>query len=227
MHRACSTARPPTAAQRAAHQRACARADCFDTPPPPGPAAAWATGLATAKERYEWLTDCYRMRCDDDYALGGCYLHGLYSAATGGGGSDEIARDFLVFCRLARLAGALPERWDWPAYLRHAAPMLRFAFEKSDAQDKYGSENVFRAALGGRSLRATAEAIYGSSCLAQARMTARHEAMIEAIAGLDDDAMWYRNFGEDEGLDPFRHAGGRDAWRALHETVALSGPLRA
>lgn len=39
-----------------------------------------------------------------------------------------------------------------------AGDMLTFAFEKSDAQEEYGSENVFSAITGsGRSLRFTAE----------------------------------------------------------------------
>lgn len=42
----------------------------------PGP-AAWSQGLNSC-QRHEWLVDCYRMRLDDDYAWGGCNLHGLY-----------------------------------------------------------------------------------------------------------------------------------------------------
>jgi hypothetical protein len=35
----------------------------------PGP-TAWAQGLSSDKQA-EWLVDCYRMRLDDDYAIGG------------------------------------------------------------------------------------------------------------------------------------------------------------
>lgn len=28
--------------------------------------------------QYEWFTNCYQLRCDDDYAWGGCNLHGPY-----------------------------------------------------------------------------------------------------------------------------------------------------
>ena len=31
---------------------------------------AWAQGLSSDKQA-EWLVDCYRMRLDDDYAIGG------------------------------------------------------------------------------------------------------------------------------------------------------------
>ena len=49
---------------------------------PPGPRlpdpASWAQGLSQPK-KYEWLVDCYRMRVDDDYAMGGGNLRGLYN----------------------------------------------------------------------------------------------------------------------------------------------------
>ena len=38
-----------------------------------------------------------------------------------------------------------------------------FAFEKADAKDKYGGENIFQVTFGGRSLRFTAEMVYSSS----------------------------------------------------------------
>jgi hypothetical protein len=46
-----------------------------------------------------------------------------------------------------------------------ASDLLRYAFEKADAKEKWGGENIFRAMMGGRSLRATGEAVYGSSCM--------------------------------------------------------------
>lgn len=43
--------------------------------------------------------------------------------------------------------------------------IVGYAFEKSDAQEKYGHENVFLAGfMGGRSLRFTAERVYGFAC---------------------------------------------------------------
>lgn len=99
------------------------------------------------------------MRCDDDYVYGDCYLHGPYNPdAT----PQSIADDFLIFCVLASRANALPKDWDWDAFLKAAACHVPFAFEKSDAQERWGSENVFAAMTGGRSLRYTAEVIYKS-----------------------------------------------------------------
>eukprot|EP00928_Gymnodinium_smaydae_P034124 TRINITY_DN24262_c0_g1_i2.p1 TRINITY_DN24262_c0_g1~~TRINITY_DN24262_c0_g1_i2.p1 ORF type:complete len:772 (-),score=97.50 TRINITY_DN24262_c0_g1_i2:135-2450(-) len=136
-------------------------------------AAAWAAGLPKAKQ-YEWLVDCYRMRVDDDYAWGGGNLRGLYASAVGEGGRDSVAQDFLLFCKLAVSKCVIPEAWNWDAFLHTAKGLLRFAFEKSDAQEKYGSENVFAVAMGGRSLRYTGEVIYGSSIMS---MDESEEAM--------------------------------------------------
>jgi hypothetical protein len=33
--------------------------------------SSWSDGLST-EDQYEWLSNCYQMRCDDDYAYGGC-----------------------------------------------------------------------------------------------------------------------------------------------------------
>jgi hypothetical protein len=122
-----------------------------------GARAAWACGLNSA-DQYEWLSNCYMMRCDDDYAWGGCNLHGPYDPdAT----AISNGKDFLVFCLLAAWRGVVPASWDWPAFLGVASQFVCFAFEKSDAQERWGSENVFAAQMGGRSLRHTAMEVYG------------------------------------------------------------------
>ena len=105
----------------------------------------------------EWLVDCYRMRVDDLYVWGGGDLRGLYAQAAGGGGS--ASGDFLLFCKLAVRHGVIPDGWDWAAFLATAKGLLRYAFEKSDGEEKYGQENVFAVAMGGRSLRYTAEVV--------------------------------------------------------------------
>ena len=110
---------------------------------------------------YEWFVDCYRMRIDDDCVWGGGNLHGIYdSDAT----NLDIIKDFLIFCKLAKIRSIIPElNWNWNELLIIALKLLPFAFEKSDAQTKYGSENVFTTMNGGRSLRFTGELIYASS----------------------------------------------------------------
>ena len=58
-----------------------------------------------------------------------------------------------MFCRLASARSALPTPWPWGPFLLAAAELLPFAFEKSDAKEKYGGENIFQGMMGGRSLR--------------------------------------------------------------------------
>lgn len=121
--------------------------------------SSWAKGLSK-EDQYEWLCNCYQMRCDDDYVYGGCNLHGPYDPdAT----PDSIAHDFLVFCILAKNSGAFPSDWDMHAFLKEAPKHISFAFEKSNAKERWGYENYFDAEMGGRSLRYTAEKIYKSN----------------------------------------------------------------
>ena len=190
----------------------------------------WAKGFSEAEQR-QWLLECYQMRVDDDYFVGGgtmrgainyaavctdaawlsvavvlfgaarvehllaavlvrrqsvlagrcrCSIypvrywptpHGVHSVTAlhtahgtlQGGDAEDLLDDFLAFCKLTAAAKALPPGWAWPPFLRLASANIHFNFEKSDAQDKYGSENFFAPAFGGRSLRATAGAIYGGS----------------------------------------------------------------
>lgn len=122
--------------------------------------SSWARGLSK-KDQFEWLCNCYQMRCDDDYVYGGCNLHGPYNPdAT----PESIADDFLVFCVLASKARVFPFDWsvqDVESFLKTAPEHITFAFEKSDAKVRWGSENYFEAEIvGGRSLRYTAEQIY-------------------------------------------------------------------
>jgi hypothetical protein len=132
----------------------------------------WAKGLSADKQR-EWLCDCYRMRVDDDMCWGGGFLHGLYARDDG----DLISSDFLIYCKLSVKHGVVPRSWDWAAFLRTATALLPYAFEKQDAKEKWGGENVFAAVMGGRSLRATAEVVYGNSC----------QAMEPSVAMEDED----------------------------------------
>ena len=116
--------------------------------------ASWSKGLPQIA-KYEWFFDCYRMRIDDDYAIGGGNLRGLYDEdAT----PASILLDFCFFCRLAKCRNVLPSQWQCKDFLKVADDWILAAFEKEDAKDKYGSENVFNACLGGgRSLRFTGE----------------------------------------------------------------------
>ena len=166
-----------------------------------GKNAAWANGLSV-KKRYEWLTDCYRMRCDDDYAWGGGNTHGLYA-------NESVAKDFLIFCRLAKENGVVPSGWDWAAFLAEAAKHLKYAFEKSDAKEKWGGENIFQGMMpGGRSLRFTAQVAYGSTMEPSDDQTERHSAIEEEVL---------RSRSASDAL--CKAVGGRGIWEQLARTL--------
>jgi len=55
----------------------------------------------------------------------------------------------------------VPASWEWKDFLAAAPSYVPYAFEKSDAQERWGGENVFSAAMGGRSLRFTGTKVHG------------------------------------------------------------------
>ena len=55
--------------------------------------------------------------------------------------------------KISSSSAALLWNRELSKFLATAVDLLPYAFEKSDAQEKYGRENVFNVALGGRSLR--------------------------------------------------------------------------
>ena len=118
------------------------------------------------------------MRCDDDYVWGGGKLHGAYDPdAT----PDSRALDFLVFCLCARRHGVVPVGWPWPDFMQRAESFVTFAFEKSDAQARWGGENVFS----GRSLRRTAIDVLGSGPEYGAAESAAYRELAGAVLCFD------------------------------------------
>ena len=123
------------------------------------PPDSWAVGLF-GKHRYEWFVDSYRLRLDDDYLYSN-NLHGLYAEESSN--AHTIVIDFLVYCKLAVKHDVIPSypTWSWGELVTVAKDMLKYAFEKCDAREKYGGENVFTGMYGGRSLRYTSSLVYG------------------------------------------------------------------
>jgi len=105
----------------------------------------------------------------------------------------------VVFCKLAVRHDVVPVGWDWPAFLRVAETLLPYAFEKADAKEKWGRENVFAVLTFGRSLRATAEVVYANLCQEQGPSAAMR-AMTRRC----------RHPGPE-----WHDVGGRHAWQAL------------
>lgn len=147
-----------------------------------------------------------------------------------------------VFCKLAVAHGVVPQggqgqgsSWDWAAFLRTAAGLLPYAFEKSDAQEKWGGENVFAAAMGGRSLRLTAETVMGSSCMGYGGFGGGEDEDEEGEEAEElYDVVRYR-LGEllaaaghgSEGSEAaalFADVGGAAPWRQLVRSLKISGP---
>jgi len=157
----------------------------------------WAKGLSTT-DQYEWFSNCYQMRCDDDYVYGGCNLHGPYNPDCT---PLSLRDDFMIFCYLAVENRCIPGCWDWNAFLKAATQYVVFAFEKSDARERWGGENVFAAMSGGRSLRYTAEAIYGTGVQDDSDSPQAEAAMV-TVRNRPSDAV-------------FDQIGGRDAWKTF------------
>lgn len=179
----------------------------------------WRNGL-NAAQQHEWITDCYRMRVDDDYKYAGGDQHGLYN-------SDAVAigivEDFLWFCRQAKRNRVISEPWKWKNHLQRSAGFLVYTFEKSDAQAKYGQENVFAVMSGGRSLRATAESVYGvnvyqGSNIADASLRserARVRKLINKQAGANPGDASFTAI-----ADVLDELGGVGVWENLYRRVA-------
>mmetsp|Transcript_1102 Transcript_1102/g.1948 ORF Transcript_1102/g.1948 Transcript_1102/m.1948 type:complete len:246 (+) Transcript_1102:108-845(+) len=148
------------------------------------------------KEQYEWFSNCYQLRCDDDYQWGGCYLHGPYlPEAT----PQSIADDFLIYCVLAHRAKTLPAGWDWRAFLKLASEFVTFAFEKSDAQERWGSKS--------HGLRSMGAMIYKSDVTNNGK-SREHK---QAIRDVQSNKMEIQ-----------QQLGGVEAWRTFARDLGLS-----
>jgi hypothetical protein len=98
---------------------------------------------------------------DDLYYVTGPLYHDIIENFTKG----EAVEDFLVFSKMAVLKKVIPKTaWSWDSYIDYAIQQLPYTFDIDDAQEKYGSQNLFLGAIPGkRSLRFTAREIYGDS----------------------------------------------------------------
>jgi hypothetical protein len=123
-----------------------------------------------------------------------------------------------VFCKLAVANGVIPRRgWDWPKFLSTARGLLPYAFEKSDAEARWGPFGA-----DGRSLRRTGCDAYGWSCFGGAgevqsemevalwdQVQDRLDELLEPGAGAEAEAL-------------FAGVGGAAAWRELAEGMDIA-----
>ncbi len=79
------------------------------------------------------------------------------------------------------------------------------------AQVKYGHENVFAAMMGGRSLRATGEAVYSSSCM-DGSCSSAHAAVARRVCAAGD-------LFKPGHQQLFNAVGGQPAWQKLLQRV--------
>lgn len=151
-------------------------------------------------------------------------LHGLYEVSVNADrpAKNVVCEDFLLFCKLAVAHGVVPRGWDWQRFLRAAVGLLPYAFEKSDAQEKWGGENVFSVMMGGRSLRYTGEVVYGTSIMGAGHVAgvgkgdggAAFEQLSQQVEG-----QW-RQLVEGDG-QVFADVGGVAVWKQLHSALQL------
>jgi len=145
-------------------------------------------------------------------------LHGLYDPEAN---KDTIAEDFLVFCKLAVKHKAIPPGWSWDKLLAKAAELLPYAFEKSDAKEKWGRENIFSALMGGRSLRYMGEVVYGCSMTASIGMGGESDSV--ALQELNEQVLGqWRALVSGAGSELFDDVGGVQAWKKLHSKLHVA-----
>ena len=159
---------------------------------PPGP-SDWAAGKSPA-DRAEWLVDAFRLH-EDDMMVNVGQMAGLYTPVEDLSGATAIWT-FLFFTKLCVRSEMLPPGWDWELYFRKADGLLPWAFDKEEAREKYGGENIFSAVTSGKpSLRYTAAHIYDFTVTGGGRDSDRCKALqAEMYASLEANGRVRGNF---------------------------------
>lgn len=183
--------------------------------------------MLSESDRHEWIVDCYRMRCDDDYVWGGCNFHGLLLACA----EEElrpqmklvILKDFLIFMKLAVKNGVIPRNSSFFSFdkcLQQAAENLQFSFEKSDAAERWGGENVFATI----SLRRSAEDVYGMSCQYGAPPHTPELGALFKQVTQEVESNVKEPFGQSN-RETFTEVGGYRCWERLYRTMNVQSYL--
>lgn len=97
-----------------------------------------------------------------------------------------------------RCVVTLPAGWNWASFLKAAVEYIPYAFEKSDAKERWGSENYFEGASGaGRSLRYTGMQIYRSKVdePGDSREHVQASDEVERRVGIAGSGRWTKGVG--------------------------------
>ncbi|RMD43479.1 hypothetical protein DV735_g1633, partial [Chaetothyriales sp. CBS 134920] len=123
--------------------------------------------FGTERKTYEILIDCFRLRCEDDYAWGS-HNHGIY-------GNDPPLPVFRDFLARAKTAGLLPNWWNEEGQrecervaMEDDHFNIKFAVDKPDIQEYY-SDNMMPMKL-----RMAAENVYGGGALSRSGKKVLH-----------------------------------------------------
>ena len=170
--------------------------------------SSWSNSLSL-NDQYIWLIDCYRMRQDDNYVWKKEYT-GIQAQET----DIEILKCFILFCKLAKVKKIIPIFWVWKDFINFAQETIKYVFKKSDAKEKYGGENVFSAKmLGGRSLRYTAEMIYGNGISGNLENHDENEILLTDKIEKEIDKMKINSFRDFKNYENFfTEIGGTEIW---------------
>ena len=174
----------------------------------------WANQMSESKHE-SWILDVYRMRAHDNVQWASNYNRGIYKimqirqetgcSETTNSQKFILFKDFLKFNLLLAKRDCLPDSFDYPKFLTLAKDLLQYHFEKADAKQKYGDENVFSK---DPSLRRQGEHIYGFSTMAREQEAeSYHKDLDEMI----EKAINEKNFiGSDMSI--FEKIGGNMIW---------------
>ena len=174
----------------------------------------WANQMSESKHE-SWMLDVYRMRTHDNVQWAANYNRGIYKimqirqetgcSETTNSQKFILFKDFLKFNLLLAKRDCLPDSFDYPKFLTLAKDLLQYHFEKADAKQKYGDENVFSK---DPSLRRQGEHIYGFSTMAREQEAeSYHKDLDEMI----EKAINEKNFiGSDMSI--FEKIGGNMIW---------------
>lgn len=115
---------------------------------------AWTNGLSDERQ-HNWLCACFLKRALEGHGLGKS-VGILDPEAT----PESVARELLVFCRMAKATGAIPLSWNWTAYFAAVARHITYPLEAHAIEERLTSEELAPSDSEPVSMRFVASSIY-------------------------------------------------------------------